>query len=351
MNENDATSAPEVSVIVPAWNAARYLRASLDSLLAQTLPALEIIVVNDGSTDETAQIADEYASRCANIRVLHQANQGVSVARNAGLDLARGEHVAFMDADDVVEPALYSELLARARRDTLDIAVCNAWAYRLDGERQLVFPAQMSAAIMNGPAWLVRSVAERTLRHYIWCHLYRREFLQQHQLRFAIGISHQDIVWTNEAFLAARRIAFLDRPLYHYLQHPGSLSAPQCSAGRLAAALHYVRVAMLLDRLARRHQRDKATCDALRQQVIGEGIVVFNFARRLPASYRNALYNDLRETRFFGLLLRNACHRGDTRRLLMRSLRYGLSCAGQRLRFQPAQAEHDLLEAERQTRF
>jgi heptose III glucuronosyltransferase len=324
---------PIVSVVVPAYNAAPYLGACLDSLLAQTQPDLEIIVVDDGSTDETPAILSAYASRCSHLRVVTQDNRGVSVARNVGLAVARGDFVAYVDSDDVVVPTMYAELIRRALADSLDVTVCNAWRHGYDDSRQMVYPTDMRGDVAGGPTWMVRAVAARSLRHYIVCHLYRRDFLTRSGIRFVPRLTHQDIVWTNEVLLAAKRMAFLNRPLYHYLQRRGSLSKPETSAGRLDAARHYMRVAKLLDRLAVRHESNgSAVHNALRHQVIEEGVAVFHLARHLSAPHRRALYSDLRESGFVALLWRNACHAAHRRRILKRSLRFQFASAGHWLR-------------------
>lgn len=319
-----SAAALDVSIVVPAWNAAAFLPACLDSLLAQTGLTMEIIVVDDGSDDETPALLAGYAAKYRAIRVLTQSNHGVSVARNAGLAVARGEFVAFVDADDTVTATMYATMIAAARANALDVTVCNAVAHGVrDGQRP-VFPA-MPMETLPGPDWLVAAAARDALRHYIWCHLYRREFLSRQGLCFVPGITHQDIVWTNEVLLAAARVRFVDRLLYHYRQRAGSLSKPESSAMRLAAARHYLRVAGMLDRLARRNTAGPAVRAVLRRQTVEEGIAVFHLARRLVPAHRELLYADLRRAGFMALLWRNAESLRHRRRVLKRGLRFCLA--------------------------
>ena len=109
---------PKVSVIVPAYNTKRYLSDCLDSLLAQTLPPedLEILVVDDGSTDGTGELADRYAAEHRNLRVIHQPNAGSSAARNTGINEAQGDWLGFVDSDDTVSPGMYEAMLEAAER-------------------------------------------------------------------------------------------------------------------------------------------------------------------------------------------------------------------------------------------
>jgi heptose III glucuronosyltransferase len=318
---------PTLSVIIPAFNAADFLPQCLDSLLVPQSTEMEIIVIDDGSTDATAEVLKGYFACHQNIRVITQSNRGVSVARNAGLMAARGEFVAFVDADDSVVSAAYLELIARARRDALDMVIANAWVHALDGGERLVFPADSGTAVMNGAKWLVAARASQTLRHYIWCHLYRREFLQSYVLRFEPGITHSDIVWTNEVLLAAKRVAFHHSLLYHYQQRPGSLSRPKTDARRAETARHYVRVASLLDSLATSARHEAPTRKALREQAFAEGIAVFHIARQLDAAYRRELFAYLRAVGFLPLLERNAGSQSGRWRLWKRSLRFQLSSA------------------------
>jgi hypothetical protein len=170
----------------------------------------------------------------------------------------------------------------------------------------------------------VEARARRQLRHYIWCHLYRRDFLQGHALRFEPSISHADIVWTNEVLL---RVAFHNKFLYHYQQRVGSLSQPVSDARRIETARHYALVARLLESLAVSFQHDAAASLALRQQVVAEGIAVFHIARQLERSYRRILFAYLRTIGFLSLLERNTRQPSERWRLWRRSLRYRLSSA------------------------
>jgi heptose III glucuronosyltransferase len=322
-----STANPTLSVIIPAFNAADFLPQRLDSLLAQQSTEMEIIVIDDGSTDATAEVLKGYCACYQNIRVITQVNRGVSVARNAGLMAARGEFIAFADADDSVVSAAYAELISRARRDALDMVIANAWIHALDGGERLVFPADSITAVTSGAKWLVAARGSRTLRHYIWCHIYRREFLQSYVLRFEPGITHSDIVWTNEVLLAAKRVAFHNCLLYHYRQRPGSLSRPKTDARRVETARHYVRVASLLDSLATSARHEAKTRNALREQALAEGIAVFHIARQLDVAYRRELFAYLRGVGFLRLLERNASRLSDQWRLWKRSLRFQLSSA------------------------
>lgn len=124
-----------ISVIVPAYNVEKYLKKGLDSLIHQTWKELEIILVDDGSTDSSGMICDAYAEKDTRIRVVHQSNGGVSDARNTGLALGRGEYLGFVDSDDWIAPDMYEVLACFAQKERLDVAMCgvtDVWPDRRD---------------------------------------------------------------------------------------------------------------------------------------------------------------------------------------------------------------------------
>ena len=125
MNKINLNQLPLISVIIPIYNVEKYLRECLDSVLAQTYKNLEIILIDDGSPDNCGKICDEYAAKDNRIKVIHQINQGVSAARNAGLDAARGEYIGFVDSDDYIKPDMYEYLYALISKDNADMAMCN----------------------------------------------------------------------------------------------------------------------------------------------------------------------------------------------------------------------------------
>ena len=117
---------PLISLIVPVFNVEKYLKRCLDSLISQSYKNIEIILIDDGSTDESGKICDRYAKEHSNIiKVLHQENQGLSMARNAGLDIAIGEYIGFVDSDDYVEPKMFERLYNNLLESNADISVCS----------------------------------------------------------------------------------------------------------------------------------------------------------------------------------------------------------------------------------
>jgi len=348
-----ASPAPRVSVIIPVHNGAAWLPSCLDSVLAQMLRSIEIIVVDDGSTDGTPHILREYSQRRANIRVTRQANAGVSVARNAGLAQARGDYIAFVDADDLMTPAMLGILVSRADLDQLDLVFCNAWQHSLQGEIKTIFPTTLLEPVLSGGDWMRRRVAQDNLRHYVWCQLARREWLAEAGFRFVPGITHQDIVWTNALLLRARRVGYEPSPLYHYQQRPGSLSKPRDSRRLRDAALHYLRVALELAVLARGHGLSAGVRAALRRQIVREGIAVFQLARQLPEKERVSVFRAVHNRGFATLLREAVVDSTERRRVWRRSGRYALWSLLESLRgwLQPAALARPNRLAEQDSQF
>ncbi|MBL8517899.1 MAG: glycosyltransferase [Betaproteobacteria bacterium] len=321
-----------VSVIIPAFNAATSIARCLASVLSQPLAGIEIIVVDDGSADGTADAVSAVARvhAGANIRVHRQSNQGVSVARNAGLRLARGRYVMFVDADDALAIKALPRLLRRAEAERLDVLLCNAWWHDLGGGAARVMLRTRESWSGSGGAWIERQVKARQLKHYVWCQFIRREWLVGSGLRFIPGITHQDIVWTNELLLNAQRVGFDPTPRYHYWQRAGSLSQPRDSAARLNAACHYLRVAAALDALAKSRPPGPLRV-ALAWQTVEEGIAVLHLARRLTPGHRERLYARIQSAGHVPRLFANALTPRHRLRVLKRSARFLIWQAAQRV--------------------
>lgn len=214
-DRGDASSdVPRVSVVVPVFNVEQYVAECLESLLAQTLTDLEVIVVDDGSTDRSREIVDRYAAEDPRIRVIGTDNRGLGAARNTGLAEARGEYLAFADSDDTVPPYAYGLMAAALRQTGSDFVVGSV--LRRQGEQ------------LTEPRWLRRFHARRRLGIvaedfpeilgdvFAWNKLYRRRFLAEQRLAFPEGVRYEDQVMLTHAYLVASTFDVLRRPVYHW---------------------------------------------------------------------------------------------------------------------------------------
>ncbi|MGA8047600.1 MAG: glycosyltransferase [Dermatophilaceae bacterium] len=222
-------TSPLVSVVVPVFNAERHLGECLQSLFAQTLQAIEIVVVDDGSTDRSAGLLSEAAAD-DRLRVLTLAeNRGVSAARNAGVAAAHGAYVAFVDADDVVSPTMYEALYQAARDAAADIVFCGIRVVGPDGVVISSEPPPLSPGHVYSRA-CVHEVLHRAwelrLLWYPVRSIYRRTLLIANEVRFDEGIRKgEDSLFNLQALLVPARVTAVGEVLYEYRKHASSATA------------------------------------------------------------------------------------------------------------------------------
>lgn len=221
----------KISIIVPIYKVEQYIRRCVDSLLGQTYRDFELILVDDGSPDGCGAICDAYAGADSRVRVIHKENGGLSDARNAGLEIARGDWVAFVDSDDWVAPEYLERLLAGMTEADADICECGI--LRTDGTAAV--PEQLPG---NPEAYSTEDALRELIRdgvfhQYVWNKLYRRDLIGD--IRFPKGKINEDEFWTYRVFGNAGRIAKISDPLYFYFQRTGSIMGGEYSLRRLDA--------------------------------------------------------------------------------------------------------------------
>ena len=227
---------PQISIIIPVYNVEEYLEECLDSIFRQTLSPskLEIICVDDGSTDASGMILQRYAERYSNLRVVHQENAGSSVARNRGLDLACGEYIFFMDSDDTLGRSDALQLLyEQAAEFELD-ELCFCAEIRVEEEDlKRIFPRDAfhfhysypSNLVLSGQEMYKLQIENDDYKVHPWRRLYRRLFLLEHGLRFIEGILHQDQVFARQCTALASRVGCSDLICYNYRLRQNSITA------------------------------------------------------------------------------------------------------------------------------
>lgn len=211
-----------ISVIVPIYNVEPYLRRCVDSILAQTYENLEIILVDDGARDRSGAICDECALRDSRIQVIHKANGGLSSARNAGLDAAHGEYIAFVDSDDWIAPETYSYLMGLIKKYDVRLAYTGRYDVEEDtGEKTPGLCPEKEEKI---------SSHEFVKRIFLWngvdsaaCDkLYHRSLFENH--RYPLGKVCEDVPVTYRVALETDYVALGNKPMYHYYHRTGSIS-------------------------------------------------------------------------------------------------------------------------------
>lgn len=230
-----------LSLVVPVYNASVYLPRCLESLLAQTYQNLEIICVDDGSTDESAKILEEYAKIDSRIRVILKENAGVSAARNSGLDVASGEYVSFVDADDWVENDAYEEIL-----NCFSVGIDFVW---FDAQVEGIISEEKLRHIENFLHLKYNGKERMTPGHFhgadscVWNKVFKREVIERHHCRFPQGILYgEDAAFCYCVAAEAQDVFFLQKRLYHYMQHEDSAMGKESVVkARSADQLHAVR--------------------------------------------------------------------------------------------------------------
>ena len=213
---------PEISIIVPVYNAEPFLRKCMDSLVSQTLKEIEIICVDDGSLDQSGKILDEYASRDARVRVFHQQNQGPSSARNNGMKEAHAPYIIFCDGDDWCAPSMCEEML-KAIQGGAEMAICGLETVSIEGS-----PLKNTAKNSLIPSEEGEIEVSDTLRFclsrdsYPVSKIFKRDIISQNQIEFPMGLRWEDMFFFSIYLPFAHHVHLVAESLYYYRQHPHS---------------------------------------------------------------------------------------------------------------------------------
>ena len=212
----------KVSVIMPVFNCEKYLRACLESLLGQTLKEIEIICVNDGSQDNSLKILQEYAQNDSRIKIIDQHNQGVSIARNNAIKLAKGEFIGFVDADDLIDLDYFEKLYNAAVKNDCDIAAAGIKWVSNNGELDKIDLKFKKFKIYTKTSekYKVTNVAKKA---YIWNKIYKKELFDKFETVFEPGICYEDMMFSHRILHNSRKLITVPNVFYYYRFNPLSL--------------------------------------------------------------------------------------------------------------------------------
>ena len=207
----------KISIIVPIYNVEKYIRLCVDSIINQTYRNIEIILVDDGSPDECPKICDEYVGKDSRIRVIHKVNGGLSDARNAGMKIATGDWLGFVDSDDYIHPKMYEILLNNAKNTNSDLSVCNF---------DLVKESECCDFSLDGGVRLIEQPVREFLCNKVfsansWNKLYKRQLFDG--IEFPVGLLYEDLATTYKIVDRAERVVLSDDKLYAYVQRGNSI--------------------------------------------------------------------------------------------------------------------------------
>lgn len=221
---------PLISVIVPVYKVEPYLDRCVESIVNQTYKNLEIILVDDGSPDNCPAMCDAWAEKDSRIKVIHKENGGLSDARNAGMSLASGELMGFVDSDDWISPDMYRLLYERMIIDKSDIAACGVeMVWEDDTPRCLLTPP--GNYILNQEEAMTAIIQESWLKQPVWYKLYKAKMIKD--IIFPTGKYHEDVFWSYQAIGKAKCVSVFDKPCYFYTQRSGSIMGMTYSLQRL----------------------------------------------------------------------------------------------------------------------
>lgn len=238
---------PKISVIVPVYNVEQYLTRCVESILAQTYRNLEIILVDDGAKDASGSLCEELAARDARISVIHKENGGLSSARNAGIDIATGDYLAFVDSDDWIEPDMYAHMLGLMKR--YDARLVCAGRYDVDsrdGSRKKGLCPEREEVI-TGMELLGRVFTWENCDSAAGDKLYHRSLFQK--IRYPLGVVSEDVAMFYKLAELADRVVMCDRPFYNYYHRPGSITMAKLSD----KTFHYCRHTAVIYAHIRQH--------------------------------------------------------------------------------------------------
>lgn len=229
------TSKPLVSFVVPVYNVAPYVGKCLVSIAGQTVRDIEIIVVDDGSTDGTGNVCDEFAAEDGRIRIFHTKNCGVSHARNIGIDEATGEFVCFVDADDWVAPEFAERMIALVLNSGANAAACGATRIGLNGN--IVWKSAPQKMVLCGEAALCGALRRDLYCGWPWNKMFRRKLLDDKGVRFDESLRYcEDLLFCFDAICAAESIAYdSTETIYFYRDSPASVNRKVVADGRFDA--------------------------------------------------------------------------------------------------------------------
>lgn len=221
-----------LSIVVPAYNVKSYVQPCIESIMASTFRDFEVLLVDDGSTDGTGALCDELAAKYPEIRVFHTENQGLSMARNLGMNHANGTYIGFVDSDDIIAPRMYEALLSHMEPD-VQMACCRFCRCL----RENVSPLEYTGAYqICGNQGAMEQVWVNFYGAYVTTKVFRRELLEENAIRFKPGYLNEDVYFMADLFPFVQKSVFLGDALYYYIDTPGSIVNASCGRTHVGKA-------------------------------------------------------------------------------------------------------------------
>lgn len=223
---------PLISVIVPIYKVEDYLHRCVESIMNQTYRKLEIILVDDGSPDNCPALCDKYAKKDSRVKVIHKKNGGLSDARNAGMEVATGEYISFIDSDDYIAADFFEILYNTMQSENSDIAECSVVKFYEDNHFDKYSDDNKITSYSNQDA-LSGLISENPFKQHVWNKLYKADLVLD--IPYAVGKLNEDEFWTYQIFGRAEKITRINKTMYYYFQRESSIMGNTYNLRRLDA--------------------------------------------------------------------------------------------------------------------
>ncbi len=280
---------PLISIIVPVYSVEEYLERCVRSLMAQTYENLEIILVDDGSPDNCGALCDGFAKEDSRLVVIHKENGGLSSARNAGVDIARGEYLGFVDSDDWMEPDAYEALVKLALQEQVKLVCGGRYDVRAKTGEKKPGLCPPKTEVISGEALVRRIFLWDNVDSAAWDKLYHRSLFET--IRYPVGRIVEDVPTTYRIALLAGRVGMLSKPIYNYYHRPGSIT----NAAVSEKVFHFPgHTAMVYDHIRANYPSLKRPAQYLRVRSLGHTLLVLSNAGEQGRGLYEAQYTRLR---------------------------------------------------------
>lgn len=285
----------KVSIVIPAYNIADYIGACIESVLKQTYKNTEIIVVDDGSTDNTPTICDKYKKQNPQLIVIHQKNAGLSGARNRGLKESTGSYICFIDGDDMIDENYIELLLQSINENSSEIAVCG---YKTVSDTETVTTHPASLHTISGKEACIKLMTEQLDFDVLaWNKLYKKSVFTKNQIKYPVGKIHEDNLTTYKTYAKADKVSFISDAPYNYMKREGSITSNEKRERQVAAKIEAAKEA--IDYLSYDEElKDSATFSLFLAYIIGLNLDIQN---RKNSNYRKLILDlNIDKNRFAG---------------------------------------------------
>ncbi len=288
---------PKVSIIIPIYNTKQYLKDCVESVLQQTLRDIEIICINDGSTDGSEIIVKEIAKQDDRVKVISRENGGLAAARNTGLKYASGEYCYFLDSDDMIEPAAMEQLYRQAKSDDLDILFFGGRCFYQEQtpnvlqayiKEKSIWERARNTDVIRGDELFCDFQLNRIFVSSVSLQLIRRQFLLNDQLKFAEGFIHEDLIFTFEAALKAQRVKCIRDSLFCRRLRAESIVTSKLTHRNFEGRFHNFIQSIFISRQYRgNHEKVKKAMADFIKMSYNNTLYVY---RKLDANERNQIF-------------------------------------------------------------